>query len=170
MPARLRTAWLSVALTAGLGVTLTGCRAPAEHSGLAPGTRTYENATAGFRFELPPSWATRYRIHSRDGPAARGYQPLARHAVLFNYVPIAAAVEEKTLLAVVVFDKADWSGLNTGGPPLGLVLAERGDRVYVARLPRSNPFDPGTDDVKNFEAMRVTPEQVQAAFALLASR
>jgi hypothetical protein len=158
----IRRAALVTALA--VGVVSAACGRDADVASLEPGTRTYRDRAAGFSFDLPAAWTAHYRIRVRPDGAARAYQPTARHAVLFTYVPTAAAMEERTLVAVLLFDDADWDALSSGpGPQVGHELARRGGRVFVARLPAGNPFDAGSDDAKLFESMRVSLDQVKAA-------
>lgn len=47
------------------------------------------------------------------------------------------------------------------GPPPGDSVAARAGRVYVAGLPQSNPFAPGSADATAFHELRLRPTELQ---------
>jgi len=127
----------------------------------------YDSPEAGFTFALPPAWQGGYRIDARHGGDADRVAPRSRHAVTFQYVPLASAVPEQVLLRILAFGRADWEAIvKAAGPQPGMQVGERADVVYVASVPQGNPFDKGSADWKRYGAMALSPDQVRQAFAL----
>lgn len=141
---------------------LTGCtdrRAaiPAENI-----QTTFVSPVSGFRFQIPSSWHQSYRIETPE-PATNS--PPANEVVEFQYVPRDSTIRPPILLRIVVFAKRDWASLaDSQGPPYGWSLEEREGMVWVGGLPQSNPFAPGSEDANRFETMRLSEQQVEAAF------
>jgi len=124
----------------------------------------FENAEAGWGLTLPASWdEERWRVLT--SPAASEPKPL--HATLFVYLPTDTALRPEALLEIAVYGAPEWKTLAAEpGPPQGELLAERDGRAYVAALPQSNPYPPGSDAAKGFETMTLTPAAVKRAFHL----
>jgi hypothetical protein len=124
----------------------------------------FENAEAGWGLTLPASWdEERWRVLTPK----RAGEPKPLHATLFVYLPEDTALRPEALLEIAVHGAAEWKTLAAEpGPPPGELLAERDGRAYVASLPQSNPYPPGSDAAKGFETMTLTPDAVKRAFHL----
>jgi len=74
-------------------------------------------------------------------------------------------VRPQALLAVLVYDAANWTRLSSeSGPPPGDTIMTAGGRVYVASFPQSNPFEAGSRDAVAFDSMSVDMDYVRRAF------
>ncbi|MCU0620031.1 MAG: hypothetical protein MUC69_00855 [Gemmatimonadales bacterium] len=130
----------------------TARAAPAPVAPAAEGL-TFSAALAGFDFAIPASWGRRYSVSERADPADF---PGAGHAVEFVYLPDEGG-EPPSLLTVLVYDRSAWAG----GRRVGEVVAERGDRVFVAIRPEGNPLTGGSPDAVRLDSTRLTREQVR---------
>jgi hypothetical protein len=124
----------------------------------------YVNDVVGFSLALPDEWKGRYLVDELEGEG-RG-QPGAHQVIEFRYTPEDASLDEQLLLTVLVYDRDAWGRhAQEAGPSAGHVLGEQGDRVYVARLPLSNPYDAATQDAQHYENLMLSPGDVQQMFA-----
>ena len=151
------------------GVVLAGCGSreepPREHStALAP----LVSREAGIRFMPPLRWS-RDRVVLTELRADSAAVKLtgAIHGVSFDYKAEQPGHRNQSLLRILVFDQTRFDALLAeGGPPAGEPIASVGDWVYVAALPQSNPYRAETLDADQFDAMRLSLEDVRAAFTI----
>ncbi len=125
---------------------------------------------AGFALRIPPAWNDHWDVALHEGKEAerRGG---ASTVVEFACRPVTAGTRSEILVAVVVMDRARWMAMKAeAGPPPGDLLAERGERVWLAGLPQSQPFAAGSPDAARFEAMQLSLDQVKQRFALLPAK
>lgn len=123
---------------------------------------------AGFAFRIPPAWNDHWDVAIHEGAEAERRGSGASTVVEFTCRPVTAGTRPEILVAIVAMDRARWNALRAeAGPPPGDLLAERGDRVWLAGLPQSQPFVAGTPDAARFEAMQLSFDQVKRGFALL---
>lgn len=142
--------------------TFTGC---AEQRSL------WTDAAAGFAFRVPPAWNDHWDVAIHEGAEAAQRGSGASTVVEFTCRPVTAGTRPEILVAIVVMDRARWEAMRKEeGPPPGDLLAERGDRVWLAGLPQSQPFAKGTADAARFEAMQLSLDQVKRGFALLPAK
>jgi len=138
------------------------------YTGCAEQRAVWTDAAAGFTFRVPAAWEAEWDAAIYEGAEAATRGSGARTVVEFTCQPVTPRTRTEILLAVVVLDRAGWAALRAEeGPPPGELLGERGDRVWVAGLPQSQPYPPGTPDAQRFERMQLTIDQVKHAFALL---
>jgi serine beta-lactamase-like protein LACTB len=131
--------------------------------------RRWESRDAGFSFAIPASWEERYGVATDAGEEAKSAHPKAMRAVSFRYIPTGRGREAERLVTFLAFPRADWESIaGEEGPPVGEIVVEKGDRVWVAVLPQSNPYPPGTPDAKGFDQMRLPIDRVRAGFRVLA--
>lgn len=142
--------------------TFTGC---------AEQRTMWSGAAAGFAFRIPPAWNDHWDVAIHEGAEAERRGSGASTVVEFSCRPITAGTRPEILVAIITMDRARWESMRKeSGPPPGSLLAERGDRVWLAGLPRSQPFGAGTPDAARFEAMQLSLDQLKRAFALLPAR
>lgn len=142
--------------------TFTGC---AEQRSMWTG------AAAGFAFRIPPAWNDHWDVAIHEGAEAAQRGSGAGTVVEFICRPVTAGTRPEILVAIVAMERARWLPLRAeAGPPLGDLLAERGDRVWLAGLPQSQPYAAGTPDAARFETMQLSLDQVKRGFALLPAR
>ena len=100
----------------------------------------YDSPEAGFTFALPPAWQGGYRIDARHGGDADRVAPRSRHAVTFQYVPLASAVPEQVLLRILAFGRADWEAIVKAASETGTIvtaeehLLQGGMGANIARI------------------------------------
>lgn len=138
----------------------------------APATRSvYQNSALGWSFAWPDSWATRVRaVTPRPPRPPRPGEPRWREAVEFTYAPLDTATLPQVLLRLSVYDDTVWIRLSTAeGPPVGDAVAVGRHFIYVASLPQSNPFAPGSPDAAQFDRMTMTVDGVRQALTLAAA-
>jgi hypothetical protein len=128
---------------------------------------SFANAEAGFTLAIPQSWSGRYRVNEFAGPIAQRRLPHAAHVIEFVHVPRNPDGEPQALLTISVFSHDEWTSVIAERRPLpGEVIATTPDAVWVASLPGSIPYPPGSPDAASFDAMHLTLEQVKSAFTL----
>lgn len=116
----------------------------------------FVSTTAGFNLTLPGIWTGHYRAEeTRD--AATG----ARLAVNFKFLPDSGSkAPSATLMTVRIFSRAVWDKVSKQPPgPLGSVLGEHGDDVYVISLPQSNPYPPASPEAPVFDKLIISIAQ-----------
>lgn len=115
-------------------------------------------------FDAPPGWDD--RVTMEDESVAPG--ALHQSARAFLYIPADTSVRPQALLAVLVYDAANWTRMSSEpGPPPGDTIMTAAGRVYVASLPQSNPFEGGSRDAAVFDSMSVDIGYVRRAFRRL---
>ena len=121
-----------------------------------------------WRFTPPPAWDERVRV-SEDPEGERALRAQGiRSARLFEYLPRDTTIVPQTLLGIYAYDSTAWARLAAaGGPPQGELLLQQGGVSYVAGLPQSNPFAPGTADHAEFERRAVDLTYVRGAFRVV---
>ena len=139
-------------------VALAGC---ARHEGTAANEPVFEDSTLGLRVAVPASWRGRYTTE-RDTltglPALRVW--------LFQYHPRDTSIVPQTLMAIAVYDTANWHRVAAeDGPPVGEVVRTAGGRVAVVGWPQSNPFPPGADSA-TFDSLQFPHEQLARRLTL----
>jgi hypothetical protein len=125
-------------------------------------------APVSWRFEPPASWDDRVRVADDPEGAARLAAQGIRSARLFEYLPRDTSIVAQTLLGIYAYDSTAWARLAAeDGPPQGDLLGYEGGVAYVAGLPQSNPFAPGSADFGEFERRSVTLDFVRRAFRIV---
>lgn len=125
---------------------------------------TIANSPIAWSFDAPPGWDD--RVTMEDESVAPG--ALHQSARAFLYVPADTSVRPQALLAVLVYDTANWARMSSEpGPPPGDTIMTAAGRVYVASLPQSNPFEGGSRDAVAFDSMSVDIDYVRRAFRRL---
>lgn len=124
------------------------------------------DAASGLIFIPPDRWtANRVQMDVKSGGEIPFFGESATHQ--FEYRFRAGAAQQKyPLLDILVFPKAAWTQLTASKKPVGEVLGDDGQRVYVAQLPANNPFDPATKEGKEFIALQTNLKEVQQAFSM----
>ncbi len=124
------------------------------------------DAASGLVFIPPDRWtANRVQLQVKSGGEIPFFGESATHQ--FEYRFRAGAAQQKfPLLDILVFPKAAWTQLDTAKKPIGDVLGDDGQRVYVAQLPANNPFDPASAEGKEFIALQTNTKEVQQAFSM----
>jgi hypothetical protein len=116
----------------------------------------YASPTAGFDLTLPGVWAGHYRAQevkdTTDG---------AHLGVLFRFLPDSGSrAPQETLMTLRVFSQRAWkAAIRPGSLPIGSVLAERGDDVFVLSLPRENPYPTGTAEALGYDRLLISIAQ-----------
>jgi len=130
--------------------------------------RPYVVPEAGIRFEPPERWdPARVRMDARSGSEADSIQPGADYCVTFAYRAEQPAHQDEPILQLLVFPKSAWGRLEAApGAPAGGVIDSAGAWVFVAALPRTNPYRAGLLDADQFEAMSLTFADVRDAFSV----
>lgn len=133
---------------------------------------TASNAPAApavaWKFATPPSWLERTRSVPIEEPERARLYPGARAVERFEYLPIDTTVVPQTLLLITVYDSTTWETMSKAeGPPVGEEITRERGNVYVASLPQSNPFAPGSADAKAFDARAVTLDDVKKGFRVV---
>jgi hypothetical protein len=66
-----------------------------------------------------------------------------------------------------VLTRDQWTRIEAeAGPPIGTVIESLDAWVYIAQLPQSNPYSPGSPDGEQFDAMRLSIRDVRARFSI----
>jgi hypothetical protein len=125
---------------------------------------TIANNPIAWAFDAPQGWDD--RVTMEDESVAPG--ALHQSARAFLYIPADTSVRPQALLAVLVYDAANWARMSSEpGPPPGDTIMTAAGRVYVASLPQSNPFEGGSRDAVAFDSMSVDIGYVRRAFRRL---
>ena len=81
-------------------------------------------------------------------------------AVNIVYIPRDTAIIPQTLVVIAVYDSAAWMKVKAeGGPPPGDSIAAGGGKIFIAGMPQSNPFAPGSVDAVKFDSLSLKPEE-----------
>jgi len=133
----------------------------AQHESGSPDEPVFEDSALGLRIAVPASWRGRYTTE-RDTltglPAQRVW--------LFQYHPRDTSIVPQTLMAIAVYDTANWHRVAAeDGPPVGEVVRTVGGRVAVVGWPQSNPFPPGADSA-TFDSLQFPHEQLARRLTL----
>ena len=128
--------------------------------------RPYVINDAGVRFNPPPSWdVARIDVVSRSGKEAAESHPGAEHIVSFDYKAEQPAHRNSPLVNLYVFRKSSWTG-SLGDSLPGAVVDSTGDWVFIVSMPGANPYRRGLLDADQFEAMRLSLDDVREAFSI----
>lgn len=124
--------------------------------------------TLPWRLERPASWDDRVQeVDDPEGPQRLAEQGI-HSARIFEYVPRDSSIVPQHLLGIYVYAEEAWAKLaEEDGPPQGDVLERRAGLVYVAGLPQSNPFAPGSVDYDEFQQRELTLDAVRAGFRVV---
>lgn len=116
----------------------------------ADGFERYESAGGKFAIDFPSVWRGSYSV--LEGPDTSFG---ARFRVQFMFKPDAQwKAEPKVLLVVRVFPRAAWGRLAARlGPPVAAQIAEKGDDIFAASLPASNPYRTGSPEGALFDRL-----------------
>jgi len=121
-----------------------------------------------WRLEAPQSWDDRVRLVDAAEEVGRPIGGGVRAARRFEYVPHDTTLVPQPLLGIYVYDSTAWARLEAEEAPRSGDLITRGAGVaFVATLPPSNPFAPGSEDAAAFEGRTVTIEYVRRAFRVV---
>ena len=128
--------------------------------------RSVRDAASGLIFIPPDRWtAKRVQMDVKSGSEIPFFRESATHQ--FEYRFRAGAAQQKyPLLDILVFPKAAWTQLTGTKKPVGEVLGDDGQRVYLAQLPAKNPFDPASAEGKEFIALQTNTKEVRQAFSM----
>ncbi|MCC6930180.1 MAG: hypothetical protein IT359_14440 [Gemmatimonadaceae bacterium] len=121
-----------------------------------------------WRLASPPSWDDRVRVVD-DAEGAARLAALGIHtSTLFQYLPRDTSAGPQALLGVYVYDSTAWARAagGDGGPP-GEVVERGPGVVYVASLPRSNPFGARSADSSEFAKRTIDMAYLQRAFRVV---
>ena len=156
-------------------VTMSAC------STSSPNGKASDSAAAGaaaldplphapltWRFQVPQTWDDRVRMV--DDPAgAPGLAAQGVHgARSFEYLPRDSSEVPQRLLGVWVYDSVAWHKVSADpAPPQGDEIARGPGVVYIAGLPKSNPFTPGTVDAVEFDKRTITLDDVRRNFRVV---
>jgi len=137
--------------------------------GLASPDRRFGDRASWVQLDLPSAWfAPRYSLTARSGAAAAERQPGAAYWLSFEYLPQARELAREPLLRIMVYPLGTWQRLNAqAGAPAGEVLAKTDSRVYLGVPTQGNPYPDASEDAKQFDAMRLSPELLRAAFSIM---
>jgi hypothetical protein len=126
----------------------------------------YVIAEAGVRFNPPVSWdAARIQVNTLSGKDAAAAQPGAEFAVAFDYRAEQPSHHNNALLNLYVLHHAQWERLARESPAT-TVIDSTEDWVFVASMPEENPYRSDLLDADQFEAMRLTMDDVRKAFSI----
>jgi hypothetical protein len=128
--------------------------------------RPYVINDAGIRFNPPPTWdVARIDVVSRSGKEAQDLHPDAEIIVSFAYKAEQPAHRNKALVDFYVLRKASWTGTLNDSLE-GALVDSTSDWVFVAAMPDGNPYRRGLLDADQFEAMRLSLEDVRKGFSI----
>ena len=124
---------------------------------------------AGVHFNPPLSWdPDRIQLVTRSGEAAASVLSGVDHAVSFEYKAEQPAHANSPLLNLYVLHRAEASRVSAKLPD-SVVIDSTSDWVFIARLPKDNPYRSGLLDADQFDAMRMTMADVRDAFTIESS-
>ncbi|MDP1857358.1 MAG: hypothetical protein Q8K82_01735 [Gemmatimonadaceae bacterium] len=126
------------------------------------------HAPLSWRFDVPSVWDDRVRMvndpEETDRLAAQGIHG----ARSFEYVPRDSSEVPQRLLGVWVYDSSAWDKVSAEpGPAQGDEIARGPGVVYIAGLPQSNPFAPGSVDAPEFDKRTITLDAVKRNFRVV---
>lgn len=119
-------------------------------------TDRYVSTTAGFDLDLPGIWKGRYRPEERRDTTSG-----ARLEVLFNFVPDSGSKAPSfSLMTMRIFTRAAWKAASPPGSlPIGSVVGESGDDVFVLSLPHANPYPTGSPEAAAYDRLIISIAQ-----------
>lgn len=127
-----------------------------------PGAEVYQHPGAGFRFRIPSKWKARCRAAETKPEMLKSLLPEAAYMAEFWYLPLDSTFIPQALLAIAAVPNENIDALLAEpGPPAGEVLGKGARYTYLASLPQSNPFVPGSEDYKNFQAMELNLQEIK---------
>ena len=127
--------------------------------------RPYVLSDAGIRFNPPATWdVSRIDVVSRTGTEAAADRADARYSVAFAYKAEQPAHKNAPILNVYVLPKSRWS--SSQGDSLGALIDSTDDWVYLATPAEKNPYREGLLDADQFEAMRLSVDEIRAALSI----
>jgi hypothetical protein len=132
---------------------------------------TYINRPAGYTFQLPPSWISYgYKWYEYWGALAGQHRPGAAHVADWVYVPMDKSKPEAGLITITVYPSDVWqTQVAQGGPPLGDVLAQTDQWVYVWSGRQDAPYGDGSADDQQATALYSDAQTIRTSFRLLES-
>lgn len=121
----------------------------------------YQSRQAGFRLALPGLWHNNYRTKETITPKPDA--PMGQHTVMFLFTPKTMRLKTaEVLLGITVFTPKAWERASKeAGPPLGEEITRKGNKVFVAAFPQSNPFEEKSQEGKLFARMTQNLQQLQ---------
>jgi len=164
--------WAAVILIAGCGSKKAG---KSDELGSSDGSRgaelqvprvraPYVIPSAGVHFDPPVSWdPDRIEVVTLSGEEASAAQPGVDYSVSFDYKAEQPAHHNAPLLKLYVVRRAQWDRESRRAP--GEVIDSTGDWVYIASLPKDNPYRADLLDADQFNSMRVNMDDVHNAFS-----
>ncbi|MCC7194373.1 MAG: hypothetical protein IT356_02330 [Gemmatimonadaceae bacterium] len=115
----------------------------------------YVSPTAGFDLSLPGAWTGRYRATEQKDSTFGSHL-----AIDFRFVPDSGSrAPSLTLVTIRVFSKAAWAKVSALPAPIGAVLGERGDDVFVLSLPRENPYPASSPEAPIYDRLIISLAQ-----------
>ena len=162
--------WMALAMVAGCGSKKSSHSDEAVSELGAPSTpvtarRPYVLGDAGIRFNPPATWdVARIQVVSRSGNEAGADRADARFSVTFDYKAEQPAHKNAAILNIYVLPKARWSAAKDDS--LGALIDSTDDWVYIATTATANPYRAGLLDADQFEAMRLSVDEIRAALSI----
>ena len=159
--------WSAVVLIAGCSKKSSQQDQVASELGVPPATvaerRAYVISSAGIRFDPPSSWdVSRIDVESRSGQEAAAVQPGADFTVTFRYKAEQPNHRNTPILNLYVLHRSEWKD----DAAAGAVIDSTNEWVFLAKMPKDNPYREGLLDADQFEAMRLSMEDVRDAFSI----
>ena len=159
------------------GISAVGCTRPAPNDKSADSAgasaalvASTPRAPISWRFEEPASWDERVRMVDDAYERARLATLGIHGARRFEYIPRDSSLMPQVLLGFWVYDSTAWAKeAAEEGPPKGEEIARGPGVVYIAGLPQSNPFAPGSVDFVEFAKRSVTLASVKRSFRAVPS-
>ena len=155
--------------------TLTACSASSPNSKASDSSAasaaamvSTSHAPLSWRFEVPSAWDDRVRMVDDPEGALRLSAQGVHGARSFEYIPRDSSAVPQRLLGVWVYDSITWHKVSAEqGPPQGDEIARGPGVVYIAGLPQSNPFTPGSADAVEFDKRTITLDAVKRNFRVV---
>ncbi|HET6348081.1 MAG TPA: hypothetical protein VFH88_03265 [Candidatus Krumholzibacteria bacterium] len=125
----------------------------------------YVIAEAGVRLNPPASWdPDRVEVRTVSGKDADAMVPGADYSVTFDYRAEQPAHHDEPLLTLLVMHKTAWEKASSSVH--GEAIDSTGDWVFVASTPDVNPYRRDLLDADQFEAMRLSMDDIRTAFSV----
>jgi hypothetical protein len=156
-----------VLVAAGCAKKPEGAQETSSGAGGTPAPRRpYVVDDAGIRFNPPPSWdAARIDVVSRSGAEAAHVLAGADFSVSFDYKAEQPAHRNAPLLQIAVLPMPAWKNMAQDSTDAA-VMDRTDDWVFVAMVAGQNPYREGLLDADQFDAMRLTLDEVRNAFSI----
>lgn len=146
----------------------SACARPREEA-RAPAADSLAPAVIAWKFTPPAVWGDRTRSVAID-PAERSARYAGARAVeRFDYFPRDTTIPPQPLLLIAAWDSAAWAARPVEAARDSEIIAQGRGVVYVAAIPRGNPFPDGSEEAREFAARLLPIEAVRRAFQIVSS-